>query len=540
MLSDVAGRHDHSIEGRVERVHGGVIQGWAWDAAQPDRRLELRVSLNGHEVGATVAELPRPSLADAGIGDGEYAFRFALPVTLARTGPHRLRVDAGGAELPAATSFATDSNGEEDPWFGATFTIEGPAPSGRLDQGTGPAAVDGRVDQIRNGVIEGWAWDASEPDTRLEVAARLDDELLGTVVADLPRGSLAVAGIGDGRHGFRFELPPAHAAPGARQLRVTALGVPLQPSSAFAVVASEDDPWTGAAFTLLPVASEPVVLPPSAVLLGREGWLFDPQLALASREPAAARRERALIRVAAAVSRASEAGIKLLLALLPSKADVYPAELPAVVAQAPRERVGDGLVDAMLADPVLDPIDLMASLAAGAGRHDVFHPIRDGLSHWGSFCAYRPIVKRLATAIPGVPRPLALAAVEVATVPGPDHREPVLLATEVGLIDCPAERVPPTRAMTVLGGPAGAGLAISRNALDEIGPSLVAGWEQPGREDLASLLILGSPEFEGVADWCARHFRRTLLADSTEQIPDLAAYGQLDAVLFVLDEGRLD
>ena len=68
-------------------------------------------------------------------------------------------------------------------------------------------AVQGFLDVCEDGQIAGWAWDPSDPERRLDVDIIVDDRLLARVKADKHRPDLEAAGIGDGAHGFLFELP---------------------------------------------------------------------------------------------------------------------------------------------------------------------------------------------------------------------------------------------------------------------------------------------------------------------------------------------
>jgi hypothetical protein len=57
----------------------GLISGWCWDESQPDRGVRLVVLVDGQPVGTTVADIYRPDLQQAGMGDGAHAFSYLLP-----------------------------------------------------------------------------------------------------------------------------------------------------------------------------------------------------------------------------------------------------------------------------------------------------------------------------------------------------------------------------------------------------------------------------------------------------------------------------
>jgi len=67
--------------------------------------------------------------------------------------------------------------------------------------------VEGHIDVVSSGSVEGWIADRDNPSARLEVEVVLRDAPLGRCVADVFRQDLKNAGIGDGHHGFKFTLP---------------------------------------------------------------------------------------------------------------------------------------------------------------------------------------------------------------------------------------------------------------------------------------------------------------------------------------------
>src|SRR5437764_14950812 len=63
------------------------------------------------------------------------------------------------------------------------------------------------LDEVSRERIAGWAQDEAQPDAPLSLLILVDDALAARVLANRHRPDLAAAGIGDGRHGFRFEFP---------------------------------------------------------------------------------------------------------------------------------------------------------------------------------------------------------------------------------------------------------------------------------------------------------------------------------------------
>ena len=81
-----------SIAGNVEGFENGRLSGWVHDAAAAGQRLELVVHADGVPVGHGVADLFRPDLKEAGIGDGQHAFAIAIDDALFDGRAHLLDV----------------------------------------------------------------------------------------------------------------------------------------------------------------------------------------------------------------------------------------------------------------------------------------------------------------------------------------------------------------------------------------------------------------------------------------------------------------
>jgi hypothetical protein len=68
-------------------------------------------------------------------------------------------------------------------------------------------ALEGYLDCVTRTSVEGWAFDPQTPDRPVRLAILADGAVIGRVVADIHRTDLANAGIGSGRHAYRFVLP---------------------------------------------------------------------------------------------------------------------------------------------------------------------------------------------------------------------------------------------------------------------------------------------------------------------------------------------
>jgi hypothetical protein len=75
-----------ALQSYIDGIHtDGLVAGWCWDPADPDRRVVLNVLANGVHAGTTVAGLFREDLQAAGKGSGHCAFSFFLPWNLIAT-----------------------------------------------------------------------------------------------------------------------------------------------------------------------------------------------------------------------------------------------------------------------------------------------------------------------------------------------------------------------------------------------------------------------------------------------------------------------
>src|SRR5688572_17345262 len=72
-------RKKRPMKGRIERIDGRTLHGWAFDPSAPDRHLDIDIKIDDAVVVSCTANLPRGDLARAGIGDGSHAFQVKMP-----------------------------------------------------------------------------------------------------------------------------------------------------------------------------------------------------------------------------------------------------------------------------------------------------------------------------------------------------------------------------------------------------------------------------------------------------------------------------
>lgn len=66
----------------------------------------------------------------------------------------------------------------------------------------------GRVDELRNSVLYGWAFNTASTDEHLLIKVNLTGQVIASGVASMVRPDLPDAGIGLGDHAFEIIMPP--------------------------------------------------------------------------------------------------------------------------------------------------------------------------------------------------------------------------------------------------------------------------------------------------------------------------------------------
>lgn len=95
--------------GAFEGCDGMVVYGWAHAPRRPGLRVGLGILADGRLVDRIVADRPRPDLAAAGHGDGQYGFFAVLPAGLCDGHSHRIDVveAENGRPLPGGPRSVT-------------------------------------------------------------------------------------------------------------------------------------------------------------------------------------------------------------------------------------------------------------------------------------------------------------------------------------------------------------------------------------------------------------------------------------------------
>ena len=95
-------------------------------------------------------------------------------------------------------------------------------------QSAGGPRYEGWVENASDTLIVGWAWDSSRPNSPVKVEISDGVHPKVTVEANVLRDDLKFAGLGNGKHGFSYEIPPAHRTGRNYKVSATIAGTDTQ------------------------------------------------------------------------------------------------------------------------------------------------------------------------------------------------------------------------------------------------------------------------------------------------------------------------
>lgn len=67
------------LMGRVDELNNSKVYGWAFNSESPTEHLVIRIMQGPRVIASGVANVTRPDLPDAGIGEGDHAFEIPVP-----------------------------------------------------------------------------------------------------------------------------------------------------------------------------------------------------------------------------------------------------------------------------------------------------------------------------------------------------------------------------------------------------------------------------------------------------------------------------
>jgi hypothetical protein len=168
------------FQGFLDAAGCNTIQGWAWDGNQADIPIYVDVYDGNTFIGISAANMYREDLLNA-LGSPNHGFSFNTPASLRNSAAHTINVKVAGTSVSLTSS-------------------------PRTMQCNSPTSFDGRHDGQGCNTIEGWAWDANDPNGTVNVDLYDGSTLIATVAATLYRQDLADA-FGSPYHGWIFHTP---------------------------------------------------------------------------------------------------------------------------------------------------------------------------------------------------------------------------------------------------------------------------------------------------------------------------------------------
>lgn len=235
--------------GAYEKADCEEIAGWAWDASNPSMPVSVDLYADGARLTTVRADLFRQDLADSGKGSGAHAFVYVPSPSLKDGRPHSIAVKVAGTDIALSASPRS-----------IVCTLSVRAMNG----------LEGSHDTATCDLIGGWAWDATQPESPLQVDIYDDETLLATVAADRFRSGLRDSGYGNTKrkHGFAYSPPMElkDGRPHSISVRVSGSNIMLRHSPRIITCSLP------ALEALTPAATEPT---PSQETAGADGSLRD-------------------------------------------------------------------------------------------------------------------------------------------------------------------------------------------------------------------------------------------------------------------------
>lgn len=188
------------------------ISGWAWDSQQPNTPISVDIYADGNLLATVLADQFRQDLLNAGIGNGAHVFSLATPANLKDGQQHEIRVRYAGTSIDLSTTPKSITCSAPTPTPTPT-----PTPVPTPDYG-------GFHEAAACSSIGGWAWDAQQPNTPINVGIYADGSLLATVSANQFRQDLLDAGKGNGAHAFSLATPASLKDGQPHEIRVRYAG----------------------------------------------------------------------------------------------------------------------------------------------------------------------------------------------------------------------------------------------------------------------------------------------------------------------------
>jgi glycosyltransferase involved in cell wall biosynthesis len=173
------------LRGSVDRVNRASVEGWVWDPKRPGERIQVELLEGDTQLATAVANIARPDLIPAAIGDGRHGFSIPLRPGLLSPGQHTLHVrcaDSGAAVPGSPIDLQPGSTERNVPYRW-------------------------HVDEISDQAVTGWIAPSGGAARHCTVALKEGGQLLVRAVASQFRADLLSAAIGDGCYAFELRMP---------------------------------------------------------------------------------------------------------------------------------------------------------------------------------------------------------------------------------------------------------------------------------------------------------------------------------------------
>jgi hypothetical protein len=386
----------------------------------------------------------------------------------------------------------------------------------------------GYIDGVIGGDLVGWVVDEDEPGARVSVLAWIDGRPLAGVRATDFREDLVRAGVGDGYHGFRFELHDP-LDPGDHAVAVQASGsddlVPL--ADDWVVHGPDDTPRRDVSLregrTGEAVAGRtppPAARTEARALVGSGGWLY----AVADRgfgrlrgtdRPTHADLDARVAQIEQFHSLAGDVGAVPLAAIVPDKLFVYPDHRPDGLELDPDGRVAAHVTRRLRDSGTVELLDLLPVLRDARRHGRLFPRTGDQLTWVGAFHAARALAKALTGRVPGI-APIDVDALdlgELQPVTGALDDRPLAIWADgeavgiTGMTPGPAPDSEPAL-----------GARWQRQAA-EVAPGR---WQRRGARHLPSALVVHNGCGSRIAQVLAEHFSACEVVESEGGVMDTA------------------
>jgi hypothetical protein len=176
--------------GKLEAIGpDGVARGWCWSPLEPRTHRTILLVSGAITLTTAVCDRQRDDLSKLGMGDGSFGFEARINRGLFGPAPGLavvvLQDEQTGRTVGTSVEFAYPALPAREAW-----------------------GIRAYIDKLDDeGSLGGWAWYPSQPERRARLRFLANGEPVGSVAANMFRGDLRTAGMGDGNYAFSFLLP---------------------------------------------------------------------------------------------------------------------------------------------------------------------------------------------------------------------------------------------------------------------------------------------------------------------------------------------